>query len=547
MQGDARRVAGFTIHKRQVGLEGSFDSMSTTSTKQGDSAPGKGTGKGLGRGSVSAFGAAVIGLSCCAPAYTMTAALGPAASWVNDQLPAIFIVGFLPMFLVAMGYMALNRAMPDSGTTFTWATAAFGPWVGWIAGWGLLAATIIVISNTAGIAESFLFIALAQIFQNEEIITFGQNPVVNIVVVVIFLAIATWISLRGMQSTKWFQYAMVAIQLFGLIWFIIAAFIGANNGSNPDSVPVQWSWFNPFAVDSFATFSAGVAVSIFVYWGWDTVMTMSEESGEEDRGRSTGKAAAILIFTLVTLYALIATATVSYAGTGEGPTGLNNPNMSDNVFGVLSNPVMGWAGIFLSLAVLCSAAASLQSTGLSPARTLLAMGHYKAIPAKFAEVDPKFQSPTFAVIVSGVVAAAFYVGVRLISKDALWDSITALGLLVCFYYGITALACVWYFRREAFQSAQTFLTKILMPGLGGIILIVIFFHTTISSLDPDFGSGADVGGVGLVFIMGGGVIALGVVVMLVTSLFHRPFFRGEVLAQGTSPVSSGKGGVPDGR
>jgi len=466
----------------------------------------------------------------------MTAALGPAASWVNDQLPAIFIIGFLPMFLVAMGYMALNRAMPDSGTTFTWATKAFGPWVGWIAGWGLLAATIIVISNTAGIAESFLFIALAQIFQNEAIITFGQNPVVNICVVVLFLGIATWISVRGMQSTKWFQYSMVAIQLFGLAWFVVAAFIGANNGSNPDSIPVQWSWFNPFAVDSFATFSAGLAVSIFVYWGWDTVMTMSEESGEGDNGRSTGIASAILILTLVTLYALIATATVSYAGTGDGPTGLNNPEMSDNVFGVLSHPVMGWAGIFLSLAVLCSAAASLQSTGLSPARTLLAMGHYKAIPAKFSEVHPKHQSPSFAVIISGMVAAVFYIGIRLISKDALWDSITALGLLVCFYYGITALACVWYFRRKAFESVQTFVTKILMPGLGGILLFVIFVHTSISSLDPDFGSGADVGGIGLVFVMGAGVIALGIVVMVVMAFFYRPFFRGEVLPRGTAEL-----------
>ena len=498
--------------------------------------------KGLGQGSISTLGAIVVGLSCCAPAYTMTAALGPAASWVNDQLPAIFIVGFIPMFLVAIGYLELNRAMPDSGTTFTWATVAFGPWVGWIAGWGLLAATIIVIANTAGIAESFLFIALAQLFHNEAIVALGQNLFVNIAVVLVFLAIATWISHRGMESTKGFQYTMVAIQLFGLIWFVVAAFIAANNGSNPDSLPIRLSWFNPFAVDSFATFSAGVAVSIFVYWGWDTVLTMSEESGEDARGSSTGKAAAILIVTLVALYTLIGVATVSYAGIGEGPTGLNNPDLADNIFGVLSHPVMGWAGIFLSLAVLCSAAASLQSTGLSPARTLLAMGHYQAVPAKFAEVHPTYKSPSFAILVSGVIAAAFYIGLRLISKDALWDSITALGLLVCFYYGITAFACVWYFRREAFQSAYTFLTKILMPGLGGLILLVIFFKTTISSVDPEFGSGAEVGGVGLVFIMGGGIIALGVLVMIVTAFFFRPFFRGEVLKQGTPLLQIEKDG-----
>ncbi|MBE2205799.1 MAG: APC family permease [Chthoniobacterales bacterium] len=498
---------------------------------------GKVSHKGLGQGTIGTLGAVVVGLSCCAPAYTMTAALGPAASWVNDQLPAIFIVGFIPMFLVAMGYMALNRAMPDTGTTFTWATRAFGPWVGWIAGWGLLAATILVIANTAGIAEAFLFMALSQIFQNDAFIILGQNPWVNSLVVIGFLAISTWISHRGMHSTKGFQFVMVAIQVLVLGWFIVGAFIAANNGSNPESIPMRLRWFNPFAVDSFATFSAGIAVSIFVYWGWDTVMTLSEESGGDDaKGASTGKASAILILTLVGLYTLIGTATVSYAGIGDGPTGLNNPAMSDNVFGALSHPIMGWAGVFLSLAVLCSAAASLQSTGISPARTLLAMGYYKAIPSKFAEVHPKYKSPTFAILVSGVIAAVFYVGLRLISKDALWDSITALGLLVCFYYGITAFACVWYFRRVAFRSLGIFFMRILMPGLGGSILFVIFFHTTISSLDPDFGSGADVFGVGLVFIMGAGVLALGVVVMGVMAFFYRPFFRGEVLPRDSAPV-----------
>jgi amino acid transporter len=203
--------------------------------------------------------------------------------------------------------------------------------------------------------------------------------------------------------------------------------------------------------------------------------------------------------------------------------------------GDLEEVSKGWAGIFLSLAVLCRAAASLQSTGFSPARTLLAMGYCKAIPAKFAEVHPKDKSPSFAVVVSGVVAAAFYTGIRLIIEDAPWDSITAPGLLACFRSGITAFACAWYFRHEAFRSVNAFCVKFLRPGMGGIILFVVFFMTTISSLDPDFGSGADVCGVGLVFIMGAGVIGLGVVVVGLMALSCRPFFRGEVLRQGTPP------------
>ena len=105
-------------------------------------APAQTGGKGLSTKSVGLVAAVFIGVSCIAPAYTLSGALGPTASEVGEHLPAILLVGFIPMLLVAVGYRELNKDMPDSGTTFTWGTRAFGPWVGWMGGWGLLAATI---------------------------------------------------------------------------------------------------------------------------------------------------------------------------------------------------------------------------------------------------------------------------------------------------------------------------------------------------------------------------------------------------------------------
>ncbi len=74
--------------------------------------------KGLSAGTVGLIGAVVIGISCIAPAYTLTAALGPTVSEVGFQVPAIILLGFIPMLLVAFGYRELNRTMPDSGTSF---------------------------------------------------------------------------------------------------------------------------------------------------------------------------------------------------------------------------------------------------------------------------------------------------------------------------------------------------------------------------------------------------------------------------------------------
>ena len=50
----------------------------------------------------------------------------------------------------------------------------------------------------------------------------------------------------------------------------------------------------------------------------------------------------------------------------------------------------------------------------------------------------------------------------------LTDTIYSLGIMICFYYGLTAFACVWYFRHELFANAQSFVFKLLFPLLGGL-------------------------------------------------------------------------------
>ncbi|MET1051592.1 MAG: APC family permease [Mycetocola sp.] len=500
--------------------------MSTTKSAHGLSK------KGLSAGSVGLVGAIVIGISCIAPAYTMTAALGPTVSEVGLQVPAIILVGFIPMLLVAFGYRELNRSMPDSGTSFTWATRAFGPWIGWMAGWGLIAATILVLSNLAGIAVDFFYLMLAQIFNNGDIADLALNPFINVITCLTFMLAATAISYRDMQTTQKVQYVLVGFQLVVLVLFGVVAFIHVANGTAFDATPVSLDWFNPFAVESFSSFAAGLSLSIFIFWGWDVTLTMNEET---KGSRSTpGRAATLTVFIIVVLYLLIATASISFAGIGTGEFGLGNEDIQGNVFFALAGPVLGPLAILVSIAVLSSSAASLQSTFVSPARTLLAMGHYGALPSKFATVSPRFLTPGYATIVSAVVASAFYAIMRFISEDVLWDTITALGMMICFYYGITAFAAVWYFRTQLFASFRNFVFMLLFPLVGGIILAVLFFTTIIDSMDPDYGSGSNIGGIGLVFILGMVVIVSGIVIMIIQAIRRPAFFRGETLSVGRS-------------
>ena len=106
--------------------------------------------------------------------------------------------------------------------------------------------------------------------------------------------------------------------------------------------------------------------------------------------------------------------------------------------------------------------------------------------------------------------------------------------MICFYYGLTAFSCVWYFRRELFLSFKDFVFKALLPGLGGIMLALVFLKTAIDTWDPAYGAGGAIFGVGTVFVIGVGILLLGVVLMFVWQSLAPGFFRGETLRHDTA-------------
>lgn len=117
-------------------------------------------GKGLRSGVLGLTGSMVIAASSVAPAYSLAAALAGMVAAVGAKTPALFVIGFIPMMLTAFAFRELANQTPDCGTTFTWTTRAFGPWVGWLAGWAAMIAAIVAVGNGAQIAAIYLLEAL---------------------------------------------------------------------------------------------------------------------------------------------------------------------------------------------------------------------------------------------------------------------------------------------------------------------------------------------------------------------------------------------------
>jgi amino acid transporter len=494
-----------------------------TATSTGDPAGGK----GLATGTLGLFGSVVIGLASTAPVYSLAATLGFVVLAVGAQAPIAFILAFIPMFFVAFAYRELNRAVPDCGTTFTWATKAFGPRVGWMGGWGVVVAGTIVLANLAQIGGKYFWLLV-----NPEL---ADNTLVVTVTGVVFIALTTFISYRGTEIGERVQNILLGIQYLALVIFVVAAIAAVVNGTAPEGASLpELSWFNPFAFESASAFVQAIILALFIYWGWDTCLALNEET--KDPERTPGRAAVLSTVILLITYVGVTVAAMAYAGLGDTGLGLGNETNAEDVFFALKDVLFGPFAWLLVIAVMVSAISSTQTTILPTARATLAMATYRALPKRFGTVHPKFKTPAYSTFIMGVVATTFYVLMTIVSEDFLSDTILSLGLAIAFYYAITGYACVWFFRRELFASAHNVVFKFLFPLLGALMLTAAFIFAAVDMLNPDYGYTV-LFGIGGVFVIGIGSLLVGVVIMIVWSFFDRskPFFRGETLTE-TSEV-----------
>jgi hypothetical protein len=74
-------------------------------------------------------------------------------------------------------------------------------------------------------------------------------------------------------------------------------------------------------------------------------------------------------------------------------------------------------------------------------------------------------------VVVGVAAAALYIPLNYISGgNPIADAVSAIGLYIAFYYGLTAFSCAWYYRSTLTNSARNFWMRGVLPVLGGVIM-----------------------------------------------------------------------------
>jgi amino acid transporter len=191
----------------------------------------------------------------------------------------------------------------------------------------------------------------------------------------------------GIRESKRASNVLVALKLaiILLVIFVGAMYVKTDN----------WS---PFAPNGMSGVLKGVAAVFFAYIGFDALSTTAEECNNPRRDLPRAMMLSLIICTLLYItLALVLTGMVSYTklGVGDplafvfGPDGVNIP----------------WISGVIAVGAVVAIATVLLVFQLGQPRIWMAMSRDGLLPPIFSSIHPKFKTPWFATIITGLLVA----------------------------------------------------------------------------------------------------------------------------------------------
>ena len=267
--------------------------------------------KGLKGGTLGLVAVIVIGVASTAPGYSLAASIGFVTDEVGVKAPFIMLFAFVPMACIAASFFYMNKADPDCGTNFTWGVRAFGPKAGWIAGWGCIVADLVIMPNLAGISGQYMVLLFSE--------SAADNIYLTTSIGILFIVAMTWICWKGIELSARSQVLLLGTELVVLAIFAVIALAKSFGDGVTEtvgdvtyqSVTPSLSWMSPTGLSSSGII-AGLVLAVFIYWGWDTCVSVNEES--KDSSKTPGRAAVLSTLILLAIYLIVSYGAVSLLG-----------------------------------------------------------------------------------------------------------------------------------------------------------------------------------------------------------------------------------------
>jgi amino acid transporter len=391
----------------------------------------------------------VVAAAAMGPAFslatTMAAMIAAAGRWTWLALAIVAVL----MAMIAAGYQRLGERMRDAGSSYAWIRAAFGPEAGAYGAWVLLVANLFAVLATALPAGSYTLDLLAPGLAQ-------SGPAVAAVACgwILATSLLLW---YGLRPTAMLAFALLAAEV------IVLAAGAAIAAGHPRADAVA---FTPIPL-AWGGIASAIVIGIWMIDGWEVSASTAEEAAGTAAAPGAGGLAGLALTSVVLLAAFWA-----FARLGS-PAGFA-AHESDAL--AYAGELLGgsWARV-LSVTVLVSLAASLQTTLVYLTRSIYAMGRDGLLPRPLGELDRRAE-PAAAIVLIGALSVVFTLaaGVSPTAKGAFDFVLTGTSWFLGVLFVMSAAAAVRIFAPER----RRMWSGVVLPGsaavaLGAILLLAL--------------------------------------------------------------------------
>jgi len=398
--------------------------------------------------------------------------IGQASADGGPAIVFLFIFTAIACGFAAFAYAEFASVVPISGSAYTYSYVAFGELFAWVIGWALIMeyavgnitvaigwsaylteflkglnihlpwyTTIDYISAHSGFQEAQHYITTGTTIEQLSYdlqkayyawqsapTIFGWRIIADIPALFIIVVI-TWLVYRGIKESKNTSNAMVIIKI-AVVLLVIAVGVFYVE-------PKNW---NPFAPNGIGGILKGISAVFFAYIGFDAISTTAEECKNPQRDLPRGMMWAIIICTsLYILIALVLTGMVHYSQLA----------VSDPLAFVFERLNLKWMSGIVAVSAVIAMASVLLVFQIGQPRIWMSMSRDGLLPKRFSKIHPKFKTPSFATIITGVIVAG---GTLFLNISTVTD-LCSIGTLFAF-----VLVCAGVLRLESMGIERKFKT-----------------------------------------------------------------------------------------
>ena len=355
-------------------------------------------------------------------------AIGAVMGRAGDSAPVSFLLAGVAAALTGLCYAELGSRFPEASGGVSYVRHGFGSD-------RLANATAIAITVAVAVAAASIARGTAQYLT---VLVPLPEPVLIAGVIVLF----TGVGLSGVQSSVGIAATMGCIEIVGLIVATAMGLISAPDFHMPDLFPVT--------IEGWKLTLSGAFIAFFAFIGFETLANLAEEVKDPRRTLPLGILGAVAASVL--LYVAVALSVVVSGASGEQPLLALFSGMGAAMFAVVGSIAVA-NGVLVQIVML--------------ARLFFGLARSGQLPAGFAQVHPRTQTPVPATLLAGGIVLVTALAVPF---EPLLMLTNAMTLAI---FALVALA-LWRVKRRREKVADTIFTvPIVVPPIAALVCLLL--------------------------------------------------------------------------